>query len=130
MRWRLLPTIHLMSSLLGCTADERQTALCRQIVATLATDATDISALPVEQDGMLRFGFADAAELGRHQVGLHEVTCRFGGGAFSAGRLDLMAVEVAGAAHPHIRMILFRHVIGLPTPRALLEPAASGLPRP
>src|SRR5260221_11412425 len=112
MRWRLLPTILLMSSLLGCTADERQTALCRQIVATLATDATDISPLPVEQDGMVRFGFADAAELGRHQVGLHEVTCRFGGGAFSAGRLDLMAAAEEGAALSHRRKILCGHAYG------------------
>src|SRR6266851_4129382 len=128
MRWRLLPTILLATSLLGCTADERQTELCRRIVATVAGDATDLAALPAERDGAVRFGFAAADELSRHRPALHEMTCRFAGGAYSTGRLELMAVEEDGKPLSDIRMILLRHLLGLPTPGALLAPPAPDLP--
>jgi hypothetical protein len=103
--------IVLMLALLGCAADERQSGICRQIVATLVEDARDLAALPVEHDGMVRFAVAGA--------GRHEITCRFAGGALSADRLDLLSVEEDGAALTEIRMILLRHLIGLPTPQAL-----------
>jgi branched-chain amino acid transport system permease protein len=115
--------IVLMLALLGCAADERQSGICRQIVAALVEDSHDLAALSVEHDGMVRFGFVSAAAASRH-----EITCRFAGGALSADRLDLLSVEQDGAALSEIRMILLRHLIGLPTPRALLAPPDTSLP--
>jgi branched-chain amino acid transport system permease protein len=123
MHRRLLTLIVLLLSLLGCAADERQTEICRQIVGALADNARDLAAMPVEHDGMVRFGFADTAAAGRRAI-----TCRFAGGALSADRLDLISVEEDGEALSDIRMILLRHLIGLPTPRVLLAPPDAGLP--
>lgn len=123
MRWRLLSLIVLLLSLAGCAADERQVEICRQVVAALAEDAGELAALPVEQDGMVRFGFADAAASGQHAI-----TCRFAGGAFSADRIDLLSVDEDGEPLSEIRMILLRHLLDLPTPRALLAPPEATLP--
>jgi branched-chain amino acid transport system permease protein len=123
MRWRLLPLVVLLLSLTGCAADERQVEICRQVVAALAEDAGALAALPVEQDGMVRFGFAGAAASGHHAI-----TCRFAGGAFSADRIDLLSVDEDGEPLSEIRMILLRHLLDLPTPRALLAPPEATLP--
>jgi branched-chain amino acid transport system permease protein len=115
MRWRHLPLIVLLLSLLGCAADERQVEICRQVVAALAENAGDLASLPVEHDGMVRLGFAGAPTSTRHAI-----TCRFAGGAFSADRSDLLSVDEDGEALSEIRMILLRHLLDLPTPRVLL----------
>jgi branched-chain amino acid transport system permease protein len=119
----VLAAIVLTLSLSGCAADERQTEICRQIVTALVEDATDIVALPVERDGLVRFGFVSAGDPASRQI-----DCRFAGGALTANRLDLMAVEQDGAALSDIHMILLRHLLGLPTPSALLAPPAPNLP--
>lgn len=123
MRQRFLPLIVLLLALLGCAADERQAEICRQIVGALAEDARDLAAMPVEHDGMVRFGFAGAVASNHHAI-----TCRFAGGAFSADRLDLLSVEEDGVALSEIRMILLRHLLGLPTPHVLLAPPEASLP--
>lgn len=120
MRWRLLPIIVLLLSLAGCAADERQVEICRQVVAAVAADASDLAALPVERDGAVRFAFASAA--GQDEETRHTVTCRFAGGAFSANRTELMTVLQDGVALPDIHMILLRHLLDLPTPSAFLAP--------
>jgi len=121
MCWRLLSLTILLLALLGCAADERQSAICRQVVGALAGDVGDLAALPVEHDGMVRFAVTGVA--GRHQV-----TCRFAGGAFSPERIDLVAVDEDGEALSETRMILLRHMLGLPTPRVLLAPPEADLP--
>src|SRR5204863_1257237 len=76
-----------------------------------------------EQDGMVRFAFAGEPPARRHAI-----TCRFAGGAFSADRSDLLAVDEDGETLSEIRMILLRHLLDLPTPRALLAPQEAALP--
>jgi len=124
----VLAALVLSLSLVGCAADERQTEICRQIVTALVDDATDIVALPVERDGLVRFEVVGVGDSASHPPASHRIGCRFAGGALTAGRLDLMAVEQDGAALSDIRMILLRHLLGLPTPRALLAPPARHLP--
>jgi branched-chain amino acid transport system permease protein len=123
MRWRLLPTIVLILPLLGCAADERQIEICRQIVTAVIGDARDIAILPAEGEGVVRFDFASPAAQARH-----ELTCRFAGAPLSAQRGDLMAVEQDGIPLSEIRMILLRHLLGLPTPAALLALPEPALP--
>jgi branched-chain amino acid transport system permease protein len=123
MRWHRLPFLVLLLSLLGCAADERQVEICRHVVAALAENAGDVAALPVEHDGMVRFGFAGAPTPARHAI-----TCRFAGGALSADRGDLLSVDEDGAALSEIRMILLRHLLDLPTPRLLLAPQEAAPP--
>jgi branched-chain amino acid transport system permease protein len=120
MRRNLLPIMVLLLSLAGCTADERQVEICRQVVGAIVADAGDLAALPVERDGAVRFAFAS-------EEARHTITCRFAGGAFSANRTELMAVLQDGVALPDIHMILLRHLLDLPTPGALLAPPE---PRP
>lgn len=121
MRRRLLPIVILLLSLCGCAADERQVEICREVVAAIVGDASDLAALPVERDGAVRLAFI--SEKNRHTI-----TCRFAGGAFSANRTELMAVLQDGVALPDIHMILLRHLLDLPTPSALLAPPEPSLP--
>jgi branched-chain amino acid transport system permease protein len=120
--------LFLTLSLLGCAADQRQTEICRQIVTVLVEDAADIMALPVESDGVVRFGFVSAGEPTPDRRAAHQIECRFAGGALTANRLDLLAVEQDATALSDIHMILLRHLLGLPTPRTLLAPPAPDLP--
>jgi branched-chain amino acid transport system permease protein len=123
MRWRTLPTIILAFFLVGCAADQRQVEICRQALAALAEDARQVVALGVEHAGTVRFGFARAATPGSHQI-----TCRFAGSALSPDHLDLLLVEEDGAALSDVRMILLRHLLGLPTPAQLLALPEPELP--
>src|SRR5258708_36411534 len=124
----VLAILILTLSLLACAADQRQTEICGQIVTVLVEDAADIMALPVESDGVVRFGFVSAGEPAADRLAAHQIDCRFAGGALTANRLDLLAVEQDGTALSDVHVILLRHLLGLPPPRTLLGPPAPDLP--
>jgi branched-chain amino acid transport system permease protein len=114
MPGRLPFAVLILAFLAGCGADERQLAICRDVAALIETPAKETAAEGGALDGKVTIRAADA--LGRRTG----VECRFGGGRWSAGRLDLMELRVDGAPMSPVRLALLRGALGLPFPASLL----------